>query len=32
VEWKEDKGKDYPWLTKTAVRALVEKEYFHATE
>ncbi len=31
VEWKEDKGNDYDWLTKTAIRALVEKEYYHAT-
>ena len=31
VEWKEDKGNDYNWLTKTAIRALVEKEYYHAT-
>ena len=29
--WKEDKGNDYDWLTKTAIRALVEKEYYHAT-
>lgn len=31
IKWKEDKGNDYDWLTKTAIRTLVEKEYYHAT-
>ena len=31
VEWKEDKGNDYIWLTRKAIRTLVEKEYYHAT-
>ena len=28
-EWRENRGNNYPWLTKTAVRDLVQKEYYN---